>query len=93
LTIARVPGGGTGRRELIGDGTTPPVAIEQFNLQSPDRVQYGFDEGWYEPEYNPRTALSWRWMSERAVVRVHHAGRDVALRLRGESPLPYSAGP
>jgi hypothetical protein len=90
LTVnARVPGGGTGRRELLGDGTTPPVAIEQFNLQSPDRVQYGFDEGWYEPEYNPRTAQSWRWMSERAVVRAHHAGRAVVMRLGGESPLRY----
>lgn len=90
LTVtARGPAGVAGRPELIGDGATPPVAIEQFNLQSPDRVQYGFDAGWYEPEYNPRTALSWRWMSERAVVRVHHAGRDVALRVRGESPLPY----
>jgi hypothetical protein len=68
---------------------TPPVAIEQFNLQSTDRVQYGFDEGWYEPEYNPRTAQSWRWMSERATVRVHSAGKDVRLRFSSESPLRY----
>jgi len=87
--VARIPGGAVGHPELTGNGTTPPVAIEQFNLQAPDRVQYGFDEGWYEPEYNPRTAQSWRWMSERAVVRVHSAGRDVVLRLRGESPLRY----
>ena len=70
-------------------GATPPVAIEQFNLQSPDAVQFGFDEGWYEPEYNPRTAQSWRWMSERAVVRVHPAGRSVVMRMSGESPLRY----
>jgi len=70
-------------------GTMPPVAIEQFNVQSPDRVQYGFDEGWYEPEYNPTTARSWRWMSERAVVRVHHAGKSVTMRIIGESPLRY----
>jgi hypothetical protein len=69
--------------------TTPPIAIEQFNLQATDRVQYGFDEGWYEPEYDPRTAQSWRWMSERAVVRVHHAQRGIVLRLSGESPLRY----
>ena len=69
--------------------TTPPVAIEQFNLQAPDRVQFGFDEGWYEPEYNPRTTQSWRWMSERAVLRVHHAGRNVTMRIRAESPLRY----
>ena len=73
LTVsAQLPGGGS--------GTPPPVAIEQFNLQAPDRVQYGFDEGWYEPEYNPRTAQSWRWMSERAVVRVHPVDRAVVLR-------------
>ncbi len=82
LTVsAQVPGGGS--------GTTPPVAIEQFNLQSPDRVQYGFDAGWYEPEYNPRTAQSWRWMSERAVVRVSPVDRAVVLRVTGESPLRY----
>jgi len=75
--------------EAPATGATPPVAVEQFNLQASDRVQYGFDEGWYEPEYNPRTAQSWRWMSERAVVRVHHAGRSVVMRLTGESPLRY----
>ena len=52
-------------------------------------MQYGFDEGWYEPEYNPQTAQSWRWMSERAVVRVHHANQNIVLRLTGESPLRY----
>ncbi len=72
-----------------GGGAVPPVAIEQFNLQPPDRVQYGFDQGWYEPEYNPQSGRSWRWMSERAVVRVHPAGRAVVLRLAGESPLRY----
>jgi hypothetical protein len=70
-------------------GATPPVAIEQFNLQATDRVQYGFDEGWYEPEYNPRTAQSWRWMSERATVRVHNAGKGIRMRISGESPLRY----
>ena len=34
----------------------PRVALEQFNVQAPDVVQFGFDEGWHEPEYNPRTA-------------------------------------
>ncbi len=92
LTVsARLPDGGSGRPESQRAGTTPPVAIEQFNLQPPDRVQYGFDEGWYEPEYNPRTAQSWRWMSERAVVRVHPVDRAVVLRLAGESPLRYFA--
>jgi hypothetical protein len=75
--------------QVPGGGVVPPVAIEQFNLQSPDRVQYGFDQGWYDSEHNPRTGRSWRWMSERAVVRVHTAGRTVVLRVSGESPLRY----
>ncbi len=77
-----------------GEGGAPPVAIEQFNLQAPDRVQFGFDEGWYEPEYNPQTAQSWRWMSERAVIKVQHAGSgSLTLRVRGESPLRYFSTP
>ncbi|HET7217170.1 MAG TPA: DUF2723 domain-containing protein [Vicinamibacterales bacterium] len=70
-------------------GTTPPLAIEQFDFQPADHVQFGYDAGWFEPEYNPATAKSWRWMSERALVRVHHAGQPVVLRLTGESPLRY----
>jgi Protein of unknown function (DUF2723) len=68
---------------------TPPVAIEQFNIQPADRVLFGFDEGWFEPEYNPGTAKSWRWMTNKAVVSVRHAGRPVTMRVTGESPLHY----
>jgi hypothetical protein len=75
--------------ENTNAGETPRVALEQFDLQAPDAVQFGFDEGWQEPEYNPDTARSWRWMSERATIRVHNAGRPVVLRLTGESPLRY----
>jgi hypothetical protein len=67
----------------------PPVAVEQFNFQPSDRVVFGFDEGWFEPEYNPRNAKSWRWMTDHAVVTVRNAGRPVTLRLTGESPLHY----
>ena len=77
------------RAEAAAGGAVPRVALEQFDLQAPDTVQFGFDEGWQEPEYNPETARSWRWMSERAVLRVHNAGRPVVLRLTGESPLRY----
>lgn len=77
------------RAEAPAGGAVPTVAIEQFNLQAPDAVQFGFGEGWHEPEYNPTTARSWRWMSERAVVRVHSPGRDVALRIVCDSPLRY----
>ena len=57
-------------------------------------MQFGFDEGWFEPEYNPQTAQSWRWMSERAVVTVQNAtGGKSTLRIRGESPLRYFSTP
>ena len=70
-------------------GEVPRIALEQFSLQDPDVVQFGFDEGWQEPEYNPETGRSWRWMSERSVIRVRSAGRPILLRLTGESPLRY----
>ena len=67
----------------------PRVAIEQFNLQARDAVQFGFAEGWHEPEYNPRTARLWRWMSEAAALQVHHGGGPVTIEIRGESPRRY----
>jgi hypothetical protein len=74
-------------------GVVPRVAIEQFDLQSPDVVELGFDDGWYEPEYNPQTGRSWRWMGERATLAIRGAGRDVTLRIAGESPLRYFGRP
>jgi hypothetical protein len=71
-------------------GRTAPVSLEQFDVQSDDGpVMYGFVDGWHEPEYNPRTARSWRWMSERARVWVRPVERDVVLTIAGESPLRY----
>ena len=58
-----------------------PVAIEQFDLQSPDVPSSVFDEGWHEPEYNPRPRASWRWMTERAALSVRPVGRDVTLTI------------
>jgi hypothetical protein len=90
---------GTGRYSeltataVAGEGASPPIAIEQFDLQDPGIVQLGFDEGWQEPEYNPRTGRSWRWMSERATLAVMSGGRDVTLRITGESSLRYFSRP
>ena len=75
--------------EAAGPGSAPRVALEQFNLQAPGVVQFGFDDGWLEPEYNPRTARSWRWMSENAALRIHNASRDAVISIRGESPMRY----
>jgi hypothetical protein len=65
------------------------VGLEQFNLQSPGTPMIGLEEGWQEPEYDPRTARSWRWAAEKATLWVRPVGRDVALTLSGESPLRY----
>jgi hypothetical protein len=66
-----------------------PVGLEQFDVQSPGLPMIAVDEGWYEPEYNPRTARTWRWMSEKAVLWVRPIGRNVTLTVSGESPLKY----
>jgi len=72
-----------------GNGGAIPAGLEQFDLQSPGVPMVGAAEGWYEPEYNPRTARSWRWVSERGTLWVRPVGRDVTLTLTGESPLRY----
>jgi hypothetical protein len=77
------------RAEAVAGGAIPRVGLEQFNLQTADAVQFGFSDGWFEPEYNPTTARSWRWMGESAVLQIHNAGRDVTIEVRGESPLRY----
>lgn len=66
-----------------------PVSLEQFDAQGPGVPMFGYDSGWQEPEFNPRTGRSWRWMSERSALWVRPVGRDVTLRLEGESPLRY----
>jgi hypothetical protein len=72
-----------------GSGRQIGIGLEQFDLQPPGVPMTGFDEGWQEPEYNPLTARSWRWTSERAVLWVRPIGRDVTLTVAGESPLRY----
>ena len=72
-----------------GSGRVIRVALEQFDLQPEGAVMVGFLDGWQEPEYNPKTARAWRWMSEQARLWVRPVGRDVTLTLAGESPLKY----
>jgi hypothetical protein len=69
------------------------VSLEQFDLQGPSVPMFAFEDGWHEPEYNPLTALAWRWMSDRAQLWVRPIGRDVTLTLTGESPQRYYSGP
>ena len=65
------------------------LSLEQFDVQSPSVPMVAFGEGWQEPEYNPQTGFSWRWMAPRSMLWVRPTGRDVALTLRAESPLVY----
>lgn len=70
-------------------GQITQVDLEQFDLQSEGVPMAGAARGWYEPEYNPGTGRTWRWMSERATLWVRSIGRDVTLTISGESPLRY----
>jgi hypothetical protein len=67
----------------------PRVSLEQFDAQPPGVPMLGYDTGWLEPEFNPQTGRAWRWMSEKATLWVRPIGRDVTLRVSGESPLRY----
>ncbi len=74
------------------------VAIEQFDA-SATRPIVGFGDGWQEQEFNPRTGLRWRWLSERGELRVRlpfkllppdrREAPAATLHLEGESPLTY----
>ncbi len=70
-------------------GAVPPVAIEQFDIQPPDAPELGFDTGWHEPEYNPATGRSWRWMSERGTMAVRggRGDRDADDHRGSNAPL------
>jgi hypothetical protein len=76
-------------KAVDGSNRVIPVGLEQFDLQSPGMPMIGVEDGWFEPEYDPRTARSWRWTAEKATLWVRPVGRDVTLTLAGESPLRY----
>jgi hypothetical protein len=71
-----------------GDGRPVAAAIEQFDLQPSDRTVLGFDDGWFEMEFEPQRGV-WRWASDRAALRILGPARDVAITVQGESTLRY----
>jgi hypothetical protein len=75
------------------DGQPIQVGLEQFDVQPDGVPMVGAVSGWQEPEYNPTTGRTWRWMSERATLWVRGVGRDVTLTLSVESPLRYFPAP
>jgi len=66
-----------------------PVAIRQFDIQPMAQLIYGYGEGWHEAEYVVDSGLSWRWTSERSVLRIKGPPQAVKITMRGESPLRY----
>jgi hypothetical protein len=93
--------------ELAGDGTfarlevsatwagqgPAPIELEQFDLQSIDGAMAAYDQGWWEPEYNPRTGQTWRWTSRESTLWLYNPGRDLTLWISGEGPARYYGGP
>ena len=69
-----------------------PTAIEQFDVQLPGTLMWGFDAGWHEAEYTPAVGV-WHWTSERASLRVYGATTDVRVTLGFESPRRYFDAP
>jgi hypothetical protein len=64
------------------------MAVEQFDA-SASRPLVGYGSGWHEQEFNPRTGLRWRWLSERGELLFRTASARLTLHLEGESPLTY----
>jgi hypothetical protein len=82
--------GSTSRYHGFTIAAVPPatIAIEQFDA-SASRPLVGYGDGWHEQEFNPRTGLRWRWLSERGELRMRTRALRLALHLEGESPLKY----
>ena len=92
IAASRLAGEGTFAKLAVtvsSAGAVPPVAIEQFDIQPPGTPELGFDTGWHEPEYNPATGRSWRWMSERATMALRGGKGDVTLTITGEATRRY----
>jgi hypothetical protein len=66
-----------------------PVAVRQFDVQPSAQLVAAFAEGWHEAESSVETGLTWRWTSERSVLRLNGPAQPVTLEIRGESPLRY----
>ena len=91
-------GGQSYRRVTVEASAGSRVAIEQFDV-SAIRPIVGFGDGWQEQEFNPRTGLRWRWLSERGELRARIPFKEIppdrreypaaTLHLEGESPLTY----
>jgi hypothetical protein len=73
---------------LRKDMPRPPTAVEQFDLQDPSAIMWGYDDGWYEAEFVPGLGL-WRWTSDRSTLRIAGGPARLRVTLAVESPLRY----
>jgi hypothetical protein len=74
-------------------GPQLPVYLDQFDVQPEGVEMFGYAEGWHAPEYDPQTAVAWRWVSERSALWVRPLGSDIVLTISGESPMRYFDSP
>jgi hypothetical protein len=74
-----------------GGGALPPVAVEQFDVQSEGTAVWAFADGWHEAEYDRRTRRSFRWAGRRADLRILNAAGDIELVLEVDAPAKYFA--
>jgi len=72
-----------------GSGARVQTSIEQFDVQSADRVVYGLADGWFELEYDEEAVRLWRWMGPSAVIQIHDGGHDVLLQMTGDAPISW----
>jgi hypothetical protein len=71
------------------DGRPERVRLTQLMIASPQSVFHVEHAGWNESEYSDQMQRRWRWTTARAETFVNAAGRDLTLRIAGESPLRY----
>lgn len=74
---------------ITSAGDRHVLKLEQFDAQPSGVPMFGYDGGWFEPEFNRAEGRSWRWMSEKATLWVRPTGPPLTLRITGESPLKY----
>jgi hypothetical protein len=93
LEAGTLSGDGPFARLLVSykgtDGRPERVRVTQLMVASPRSVFHVEHAGWNEVEYSDQMQRRWRWTTARAETFVNSAGRDLTLRLSGESPLRY----
>ena len=72
-----------------GDGRPEKIRLTQLMIASPQSVFHVEHAGWNEVEYSDQMQRRWQWTTARAETFVNSAGRDLTLRIAGESPLRY----